>query len=301
MALKHLEYSEMVGLTAAWVGSQRPLLQAIPQTAAWLSQLDEVHARIEKAQPVSFAKLHAEIAKIVGQQAFIDDRHDDLIRGTSLGLEAEQALCRASNPPRLERAAQCEEALSTLFPKGLTIIRALYVSEAGNAARTRKLLAAEEWLRDLLASIPTSDGGSLLTVVETWCALGEELGLLEEKKAAIQARIAGTPQPPRAEMLAARNAWLVLVNMLLGLFPLIEGHQEAIETLRGPVLRTAEIAGKRYSTRGKGEPDPDAPDAPTNPIDSTNPTTPTNPATPVSPAAPGAPVEPGLPGAKPFV
>lgn len=291
MALKHLELSEMVGLTGAWVGAQRTLLQAIPQTAAWLPQLDETHARAVKAQPVSFTEQEAEVAKIVGQQAVLDDRHDDLIRGTSLGLELEQVLCRASNPPRLERAAQCQRALSVLLPRGLLIVNALYVAEAGNAAQTREVLASEEWLRDLLASIPTSDGGSLLTVVEAWCSIGEQLGLLEEKKAAIQARITNTYQTPRAEILAARNAWLALVNMILGIFPLIEGHQDAIEALRAPVLRTAEIAGKRSSPQDEQGAAPDAP---------TNPTNPANPATPVSPAAPGGLVEPGLPGAKPF-
>jgi len=198
MALKHLELSEMVGLSATWVGAQRTLLQAIPQTAAWLPQLDEIHARVVKAQPVSFSEQEAEVAKIAGQQVVLDDRHDDLIRGTSLGLELEQVLCRASDPPRLERAALCERARNTLLPRGLLIVNALYVAEAGNATQTRGLLAAEAWLRDLLASIPTSDGGSLLTVVETWCSIGEQLGLLEEKKTTIQARITNTYPTPRA-------------------------------------------------------------------------------------------------------
>jgi hypothetical protein len=294
MALKHLELSEMVGLTATWVGPQRPLLEAIPQLAIWLPRLDEIHARVMKAQPVSFADQEEEIAKIAAHQAALDDRHDDLLRGTSLGLELEQVLCRASDPPRLERAAQCQRALNMLLPRGLLIVNALYVAEAGNAAQTRGLLASEPWLRDLLASIPTSDGGSLLQVVEAWCSLGEQIGLLEEKKAAIQARIANAYQTPRAEILAARNAWLALVNLILGTFPLIEGHQEAIEALRTPVLRTAEIAGKRGSSRG--QPRVAVSDSATP----TNSATAASPATPCAPVTPGVPVELGLPGAKPF-
>jgi hypothetical protein len=289
MALKHLELSEMVGLSATWVGAQRTLLQSIPQTAAWLPQLDEVHARVVKAQPVSFTEQQAEIAKIVEQQAALDHRHDDLIRVTSLGLELEEVFCRASVPPRLDRAALCQRARSVLLPRGLHIVNALYVAEAGNAAQIRELLASEAWLRDLLASIPISDGGSLRTVVETWCSLGEQLGLLEEKKTAIQARITSTYQTPRAEILAARNAWLALVNMILGILPLVEGHQDAIEALRAPVLRTAEIASKRHASRGGKENEENTPV-----VQPGTPTTPTQPGGPVAPT----PVEPGLPGAR---
>ena len=284
MAMKHLELGEMAGLSAAWVGAQRPLLQAIPQAAAWLPQLDEAHARVVKAQPISTSELDAEIAVIVAKELVVDLRHDDLIRCSSHILEAEQCLCRASDPPRLERAALCERALSTLLPRGLLIINALYVAEAGNAARTRELLASEAWLRELLASIPTSAGGTLLTVAESWCALGEQLGKLEEQKAAVQARISGIAQPPRAEMLAARNGWLAIVNMILMNLDMVEGHQQAIETLRAPVLRTAEVAGKRHTPRD----DEDTPAAPAAP------------AAPAPPGAPAAPAEPGLPGAKPF-
>lgn len=287
MAMKHLEPSEMAGLTAAWVGAHRPLLQGIPQVASWLPQLDEAHARVVKAQPTSTTELDAEIAGIVAQELVIDLRHDDLVRYTSLVLEAEQCLCRASEPARLERAALCERALATLLPRGLLIINALYVAEAGNAARTRELLASEVWLRELLASIPTTGGGTLLSVVESWCSLGEQLGKLEEQKAAVQARMTSVPQPPRAEMLAARNGWLAIVNMILNSLEMVEGHQQAIETLRAPVLRTAEVAGKRHAQR-----DDSAPVAP--------PVVPVTPVVPAPSGVPAAPVEPGLPGARPF-
>ncbi|RYF49871.1 MAG: hypothetical protein EOO38_06955, partial [Cytophagaceae bacterium] len=130
MALKHLVLSEMVGLTGAWLGTHRPLLQAIPEVAAWLPKLDEVHARVVKAQPVSTSEMDAKVAGISGQQEALDARHDDLVRATSHALEAEQYLCRASDPPRLERAALCERARSTLLPKGLSFLNTLYVAEA---------------------------------------------------------------------------------------------------------------------------------------------------------------------------
>jgi hypothetical protein len=291
MALKHLELSEMAGLTAAWVGAHRPLLQGIQQVAPWLAQLDAVHARVVKAQPTRTTELDQELAALVEQQNRLDDLHDDLVRATALGLEAEQFFCRGMTPAQPERAVLCERALAMLLPQGLTIVNALYIAEAGHAARTRELLASEAWLRDLLASIPTSGGSSLQTVVETWCSLGEQLGLLEEKKALVQARIAGAVQVPRSEMLAARNAWLALVNMILGLFPMVEGHEEAIHTLSSPVLRTAEIAGKRYASRGGQENEENAPV-----VQPGTPTTPTQPGGPVAPT----PVEPGLPGARPF-
>lgn len=276
MALKHLELSEMVGLTAGWVGAQRPLLQAIPQVAAWMPRLDEAHLRAVEARPISTVELDAQIADLSAQQAVLDHRHDDLIRYTSYCLEAEPYRCRASDPPDLERAALCERARRALLPGGLNVVNTLYIAESGNAARTRALLASGVWLRDLLVSIPIPGGGTLLSVVEAWCSLGEQLGLLEEKKVTVRTHIACIPRPRRAEMLAARNGWLAIVNMILTSLSMVEGHEDAIETLRGPVLRTAEIAGKRYRRRGDSAP-----------VEA------------VAPAPSGVPAGPGLPGAKP--
>jgi hypothetical protein len=297
MALKHLELSEMAGLTASWVGAQRPLLEAIPQAVAWLPALDEVHQRVVKAQPASTSELDQELGAIAAQELVVDLRHDDLVRFTSWMLQAEQCRCRAAEQPEVERAALCERALAALLPNGLLIVNALYVAEAGNAVRTRQLLASEGWLRELLGSIPTAGKGTLLASVETCCALGERLRQLEEQKAAVQGRIAGTPQPPRAEMFAARNEWLKVVGLLLSNFEMIKDHQREIETLRAPVLRTADVAGKRggssphASVDGSG-----ALDASSTAASSASSTDSTNSASGGS----AAPVAVGMPGARPF-
>ena len=286
MALKHLELTEMAGSTGPWVGPQRSLLQAIPQVEPWLPALDAAHAHVVEAQPATDTQLAAEVAAIVAEEQVVDVRHDNFARFVSLALEAEMCRCRAALPPLVEREALCEQALTQLFPDGLLIVNALFVAEAGNAERTRALVASKTWVKDLLSSIPVADGSNLLSSVDGWCAQGERLGQLEQQRAEIEARAAEAPQPPRAQIIAARNEWLKVVNMILSILEMVSGHDKAIDALRAPVLRTADVAAKRY-TRPESE-TPAVPVAPSAPA-------------PAAPSAPAEPVAPGMPGAKPFV
>jgi hypothetical protein len=287
MGLKHLELTEMAGLTRPWVGPQRSLLQAIPQVAPWLPALDAAHAHVVEAQPATDTEMANEVAAIVAEEQVVDVRHDNLARFVSLMIEADQCRCRAAQPPLVERDALCAQALKQLLPDGLLIVNALFVAEAGSAERTRALVASKAWLKDLLSSIPIADGTTLLSAVDSWCAQGERLGQLEQQRAAIEARIASVPQLPRAQIVAARNEWLKAVNMVLSILEMVKGHEQAIEELRAPVLRTADVAAKRYTRPESETPAPETPSAPAAPA--------------VAPVEPVAPAAPGMPGAKPFV
>ncbi|WP_437580689.1 hypothetical protein [Sorangium sp. So ce887] len=74
-----------------------------------------------------------------------------------------------------------------------------------------------------------------------------------------------TASVPNATLLSARNKWLRVVAAVLSNLDLSDAPAEAIETIRGPVLKASERAGKRYAGAGPSETAVEEPAAPAAP------------------------------------
>ncbi|MCA9711167.1 MAG: hypothetical protein KDK70_35335, partial [Myxococcales bacterium] len=158
-------------------------------------------------------------------------------------------VCLSARPAQPERARALDEVHAALLPRGLSIVNASYLAEAGNAVRVEALLRAEPAHAELLASVPVHDGEDLLGLTRRWLAAGAALGELERERDVLAAERVTQAVGP-ASIAAARSRWLRLVSQVLSILALGEVDPEVLETLRGPILRASERAGQRYPSRG---------------------------------------------------
>lgn len=146
----------------------------------------------------------------------------------------------ARKPPAHAPAKQAEETTLKLFPSGMAIINVSLVAESGNTERVATLLEREPGVAAFLAEIPVRDG-TLLDLTKRWIAAGRKLGKLERDRAALVAKEATTPRDTSA-ISHLRGEWIGLVSLVLANLE----RSKAIETIRGPVLKASDRAGKRY-------------------------------------------------------
>lgn len=258
--LKHLNLDEMVALVTPWVEDpdQRKLFLAIPEIAALHPKVLEAHQTVLAARPSSSGTSPA-MRAILDQLGQVDDRHDHLARAVSFGIDAHREHCLAADPPDAARAAQGEALQKQLFPTGLAILNASPLAESGNTARIARFLEDEPEIVAFLKAIPVQAHASLFDTVQRWIALGQKLQAVERGRAELAAAETTTP-PSKATIHAARNQWFKIVSLVLGNLEVASASLRVVETLRGPVLRASERAGKRYAT-GKptgSDADPDA-------------------------------------------
>jgi hypothetical protein len=62
------------------------------------------------------------------------------------------------------------------------------------------------------------------------------------------------PAPQATTIQAARSQWFTIVSTILSNLEISRSPAEAIEAIRGPVLRASERAGKRYAGGKPGDP-----------------------------------------------
>lgn len=267
--LKHLNNVEMFALIDPWVtnAKRKAAFLSIPEIAPLHAKLahlreDLIGVRAATAGPSSALKA------LMAQAVRKDTTHDFIVRAVSQRLEAERLFCLSAEVPNEARAAQCEQAAQKLFPEGQAILNASYLAESGNTARVENLLKEEEAIPALLKSIPVATKTTLLDEVKRWVAVGAELGKLERAREEQEAK--ETAQPlTRASMATVRSRWLKLVSLVLTNLEESEAPAEVIETIRGPVMRAADRAGKRYE--GGSEPSD-------NVVEDSDPTEPASPA-----------------------
>jgi hypothetical protein len=252
--LKHLNIEEMGALLEPWVNKnkRRGVFLSIPEIAP-------LHGKVVKAYEAALAvrpppmTTPSRLVDVVVEINATDDRHDHLARAVALALDTHAEMCLAEEPPDNERAANCRVIESKLFPSGLTIVNAALLAESTNAARVGHLIEKEEpALAMFLETIQVTREQTLLDVVQRWIATGAKLGELEREREALVAE----QQRPHssATVTAVRGQWLKLVSQILSLLELSEAPAEDIEKIRGPVLRAAERAGKRYAGYKEDEP-----------------------------------------------
>jgi hypothetical protein len=236
MARKHLNSEEMLHLSAAWTDPQNPAHQAIlasPELAAFFPRLATAHQELaHNAHPVEQNPRLDEISK---QQSAIDQRHDDVIRGTYTILTG---IADLLGP---DQGASFLDLRAKLIPEGLSSTQKTYTAEAGQAAQLADRITPE--IRANLAKIrldPQHPSRTLTFFLDEWISLGKELGDLETEKNRIE------PGPRnQASLLAARNKWIRTTNLFVALAEAAEIDSTTHQLLFGPLLAAEQKSTKR--------------------------------------------------------
>ncbi|MEM9462323.1 MAG: hypothetical protein AAGF11_49680 [Myxococcota bacterium] len=251
--LLHLNVEEMISLTTAWAThpEAKAIFLSIAEIAPLHSKIVEANAELLAMQPVDHA-LSMQMQSVASRARKVDMLHDALTRAVVSGIEADRMYCLAARPPQPKRAELLARVRAALVPRGLSVVNASYLAEAGNTARVAELLRNEPALAELLASIPIRGAGDLLELTQRWIAAGRQLSLLEHQRNVLAAQDATRPGGP-VSVAAARSRWLRLVSQVLSNLELSEASPEAIETIRGPVRRASERAGLRHAEREHAE------------------------------------------------
>lgn len=251
--LKHLTSAEMIALLTPLLrsGERRNAFLGIAEIAALESKVKAAHSTLIASQPLELSDV-PEFKEIQERGSKTDVLHDDLARALSLGLEAHAALLHILEPPKPELAERCLAAQKRIFPGGLNIINTSWLAEAGNAERVSRLVHEEEkWIADLLKSIPAVNGITFYDVCARWIGSGKELGVLEQKRDVLLAKLQsaqGKPKNPQE----ARRMFFRVVSAILYNLDLSDAPAEQIELVRGPVMRASDKAARRHAA-GKGD------------------------------------------------
>lgn len=248
--LKHLSVTRMLDLATPWitVPAAKAVFLSIPEIAPLYPKLADIHAELSRMRPGALTPPPV-LQQLRADVTALDVQHDALARAVFSGLQAERAYALAADPPALADARRIELAIATLFPKGLRVVNVSVLAEAGHALIVRTQLARSPRLRALLESIPVRGRGTLLGLTERWLATAERLGHLEHDLRAREA-VHARKRVTKAEMNAARGRFIRLVSLVLGNLALSDAPQQAIETIRHPLL-TASKAPKRRPTTPK--------------------------------------------------
>ncbi|WP_437839598.1 hypothetical protein [Sorangium sp. So ce1153] len=248
--LKHLMIEEMVALVAPWVenAQRRRLFLSIPEIAGLHDKVVEVHAAVVAVRP-SKTSASARMTALNEELARVDERHDHLAKAVSYGIDAHREHCLAEDPPDTGRAAICDQVEARLFPSGLAIIKASPTAESGNTARIARLLDEEPSIAEFLKTIPAPGKRTLLHTAQRWIASGQEISAIEHQRDELAAKEKTAPVV-NATILAARNQWLRVVSAVLSNLEISNAPADAVETIRGPVLKGSDRAGRRYASSG---------------------------------------------------
>lgn len=244
--LKHLMIEEMVALVSPWVenAQRKRLFLSIPEIAGLHPKVVASHEAVLAVRP-SKSGPSTTMSALNDELGRVDERHDHLARAVCWGIDAHRAHCLGADPPDRERAAACDQVQPKLFPSGLNIIKASPTAEAGNTARVARLLDEEPSIGELLKGIPAPGKTTLLHTTQRWIKTGKELEAIEHRRDELAAREKTTPVT-KATIAAARSQWFRVVSAVLSNLELSDAPAEAVETIRGPVLKASERAGKRY-------------------------------------------------------
>ncbi|WP_437935850.1 hypothetical protein [Sorangium sp. So ce341] len=250
--LKHLMIEEMVALVSPWVenAQRKRLFLSIPEIAGLHPKVVDAYEAVIAVRP-SKAGPSAQMSALNDELGRIDVRHDHLARAVCWGIDAHREHCLGADPPERERAAACDQVQAKLFPGGLNILKASPTAEAGNTARIARLLDEEPSIGEFLKGIPAPGKTTLLHTTQRWIKAGKELEAIEHRRDELAAKEKTAPVT-KATIAAARSQWFRAVSAVLANLELSDAPAEAIETIRGPVVKASERAGKRYGGAAAG-------------------------------------------------
>ncbi len=236
MARKRLYSDEMLPITAPWLDPSNPAHQAIlasTDLAPSIPRLTSAHEDLSKnAQPLHD---NPRIEQISNEQADVDNRHDDIIRGSYSLLTGIAALLGP------EHGASILELRDLIVPEGLSSTQKTYLAEAGQAAQLAERLTPE--IRALTSKIridPQVPSRTFTHFLDEWLNLGKQLGTLEDEKAHL-----APANRTQATLLAARNKWIRAVNLFLATAEAAEIDPATHQLLFGPLLAAEAKAAKR--------------------------------------------------------
>jgi hypothetical protein len=252
--LKHFNLEEMVAVTAPLVKNtrRRKVFLSIPEIAPLHSKVIRAHQAVLAVRPADPSPPPA-LQALIDKGVEEDKRHDALARAVALGLQAEAAHCSAEEPPDVARALQCQQLETKLFPTGMTVVNVSLLAESGNTTRIAQLLKEEPAVGEFLKTIPVRGGKTLFDTLKRWLASGAKLGEIEHDREEILAQLATAPVT-KGTIQEARSQWLRVNSLVLANLDASDAPAEAIEAIRGPILRASERAGQRYATGKTGEP-----------------------------------------------
>ena len=249
--LKHLNVDEMVALSGPWIDDpkRRAHFLGIPEIAALHPKVAQIHRELLSARPAD-GEVAPELQKIIDAADAVGNIHDPLARVTAAGIDLDRHLALAATPPDLARAKQAEEVYAKLFPGGMNIINASLLAESGNTARVARLLGNEPAIGAFLQAIPVRGKGTLLDTVHRWLDAGEKLEKLERAREEFES-IEITQPTGKVGINVHRARWIRIVSLILTNLEIADAPTETVEVIRGPVLKAADRAGKRYESGGE--------------------------------------------------
>jgi hypothetical protein len=249
-ALKGLSGDEMIALSRPWRDpkQQRPLLEKYETVAPLLKKLDAIDERLIHNQPAVGG--NARLSAIKTEELAVDTRHDRKLGG-AVGLI--DALIQLSDDADL--SAQLLGLRGRLVPDGLGIIHGTYLAESGAAARSAGRLTDVDL--KVMQATPLPHGmGTLHTQYEHYLQAGRKLGELEGERAKVEAAPSG---PSASDALKDRNAWIAVVNAIVGALATEVISTEDDTALFGPLRKAQAGLARAGKASSSSQPDPASP------------------------------------------
>jgi hypothetical protein len=242
MALKDLTSEAMINIIHTLLDEKHAdhrLLASVAETAPWLRRLGVARQSLLAAQPATSTP--ERLAKLQAEAGAVDDRSDDILRGTFHALTGMAFL--AGTHAKREKLLRLRDHL---LPGGLSMTQKTYAETAGQAELLKARLTSET--SKLLTSIRADDGATLGDHVGELVTLGARLGKLESERATLEA---GRPAIG-AERVRARLMWVRAMNALLGGLETVAEEQPPTGDLRKRLLLAISAQeGKGRSSEGE--------------------------------------------------
>jgi len=244
MNLKRLYSDEMLYISAEWLDTQSAAHNAIrasPELAVALPRMTSAHEELaQNAQPL---RDNPRLEAITKEEAALDGRHDDIIRGVFSILTGIAALLGPEQGPAII------ELRDNLIPEGLSSTQKTYRAEAGHALQLESRLTLE--IRQQTSKLridPQHPSHSLMHFLDEWIDIGKRLGALEDEKA----RLASPDRSP-STLVTARNKWIRMVNLFVAMAEAAEIDAATMQILISP-LHAAESKAQKRSGKAPAAP-----------------------------------------------
>ena len=241
IALRYLDPTEMLALSARWLGESRPQLEAIAEVKPLLPRLDEAHRALDSAQKANgeAGALGERRQRLLSQARELDDRHDHAVRALYFALSAVIEHRLTAEAPDVEEVTALEALRDAVLPGGLAITQASYELESAAAARAADAVAADAASQRLLRGVHVLPRTTGLDLLGLWAELGARLGAIELERASLAGEDGPDPK--------ARNGWLNIVATLLSVLDHAHASDRDVRAFRGPLAEACERAQARYT------------------------------------------------------
>jgi len=238
----------MITLSGGWLDAAkvRTQIEGVPEAAALLPAIDGAHRRVLKTQAKP-NKGSAELVAIQEEQAELDGTHDRSARGTYGALTAFADL--TADPDEAARYLALRDKIF-LPETGLRVIQASYGDEASEALLVEQRLDDED--RALLKKLPIP-GGHLLDAHKARMTAAKRLGVLDDKRKALESKLEEKETIKQADVLKARNGWIQAARALVTVIDLAQPSVAVRQRILGPLEAAEKKAGRRGGAKAPTE------------------------------------------------